>query len=279
MNSINTWIIDRDQFLKLNPPIKIERHEVNSDIEQVCHIHSHFLPEIEFLAQGTAYQVLNGNPIDCESGSIFYMSPQDVHLIHPSQNSVLYSICFSEKMIPHEILNSFEFSKSPYIANLSGESYQIVLSACDRIVSETSADMLYKNTMLKKLLSEILIEIIRNCNNNSNKVVSLHGKVNEAIIYIHSHYMNDISLDTVACAIGITPQHLSRIFRESAGLNFNNYIKMLRLNHAYKLLLTSTKSITDISFDCGYYSSSHFSKVFKEYFGVSPSSIQRNSQQ
>lgn len=95
---------------------------------------------------------------------------------------------------------------------------------------------------------------------------------NAIIEFLNNSFTNNsISLDLVAEKFDVSSKYLSRIFKEIAGYNFNDYITMLRINHAKKLLMTSDKPIKEIVEDIGYIDAVSFSKLFKKLEGISPS--------
>jgi YesN/AraC family two-component response regulator len=94
--------------------------------------------------------------------------------------------------------------------------------------------------------------------------------IQEAMNYINKNFNKNISLESVACHIHLTPQYFSRYFKSTTGLNFIDYISKLRIKAAKKLLVTTNNSISSISLNIGYIDQSYFSKVFIKYEGVSP---------
>lgn len=91
----------------------------------------------------------------------------------------------------------------------------------------------------------------------------------KVITYIEQNIENNISLDTVASNMGMSPATLKR--RLSAeNLSFSNLLKIKRITHAATQLRTSTKSITQIAYESGFKSAAHFSTAFKTYHGKTP---------
>ncbi len=72
-------------------------------------------------------------------------------------------------------------------------------------------------------------------------------------------------------SIGI--RKLQRLFKGYHGIDMTSYRKQVRLEQARHMILEQRLSITDVSFKMGYTSTSHFSKIFKDQFGYSPSSL------
>lgn len=88
--------------------------------------------------------------------------------------------------------------------------------------------------------------------------------------YIAEHFREDIDRDDVASVTHITPNYLSKKFREETGMTLRQYINELRIEEAKRLLLSTNMTISEISSEIGYDNSSYFSTVFRKICGVSP---------
>ena len=82
-----------------------------------------------------------------------------------------------------------------------------------------------------------------------------------------------LSLSYIADQIGISVRQLERLFRAHLGRSPKRFYNGLRLQRGQQLLLQTDISITEISIACGFQSNSHFSKLFKKQFGLSPYSL------
>ena len=95
--------------------------------------------------------------------------------------------------------------------------------------------------------------------------------------YIREHLRDpNLSIDQISAALGCTKRYLHMIFSDS-GMTVSDYIWHARLQHCRQELeqAQGRKTITDVAFSWGFSSSSHFSRVFRKYFGIVPSSILR----
>lgn len=90
------------------------------------------------------------------------------------------------------------------------------------------------------------------------------------IDYIRQNYMMKITLESAASHVFLSPSYLSKIFKEEIGLNFNNYLNKVRIEHAKRLLLNDNVDLINIATLVGYEDQSYFSKVFKRITGVTP---------
>ena len=88
--------------------------------------------------------------------------------------------------------------------------------------------------------------------------------------FIESNYKQEIRLNTIASLVGMAPTAFSRFFKLRTGKSISDYIIDVRLGHASRLLVDSTTSIAEISYDCGFNNISNFNRIFKKKKGHSP---------
>lgn len=98
----------------------------------------------------------------------------------------------------------------------------------------------------------------------------LLNRISKAASFIEEHYMDDISLASVADELHISPEYLSRTFKKQTGTNFNNYLNNIRLQRALELLKDYELPVSEIAMQTGFQSPAYFSKCFKSAFGLSP---------
>ena len=94
--------------------------------------------------------------------------------------------------------------------------------------------------------------------------------IKEAINYIEQNFQNDISIEDVAAVCGINRSYQGRIFRTSTGRSPQEFLIHYRMTKAAELLKLTTLSIGDIGSAVGYENALHFSRAFKNVYGVSP---------
>ncbi|WP_261301616.1 helix-turn-helix domain-containing protein [Paenibacillus andongensis] len=106
---------------------------------------------------------------------------------------------------------------------------------------------------------------------SSKKEVSHHELIQQVIQYIEKHYMDDIGIHQIASILHITPNYLSSLFSKRCGVTFSKYVTQIRMHKAKELLIAdSGMRVQEIAKQLGYYSSSHFIKIFSELHGCSP---------
>lgn len=94
--------------------------------------------------------------------------------------------------------------------------------------------------------------------------------IKEAINYIEQNFQNNISIEDVAAVCGINRSYLGKIFKKSTGQSPQEFLMNYRMVKAAELLKLTSLSIADIGSAIGYENQLHFSRAFKNIYGVSP---------
>jgi AraC-like DNA-binding protein/ligand-binding sensor protein len=89
--------------------------------------------------------------------------------------------------------------------------------------------------------------------------------------FIHENQAEDLSLGQVAKAVNTSVFYFCKMFRKSTGLNFTDYMSRLRVEKAKNLLLNPNLRISEIAYEVGFQSLTHFNRMFKKVMGQSPS--------
>lgn len=95
-----------------------------------------------------------------------------------------------------------------------------------------------------------------------------------AIEYIQNNLNNDISSKKLASVACMSKATFYRYFKNEFGMSPVEYINQQRVKRAQKLLRQQKKSVTDVTYDLGYSSISHFIKLFKDHTGLTPKQYQ-----
>ena len=102
------------------------------------------------------------------------------------------------------------------------------------------------------------------------------ARLEAALAYLKKHYQRAISLAEVAQAVHTSSATLKRLFQQNMGLSLGTLLRQLRLNQAYKALISSSKSIQVIAEESGFTNYSNFCRHFKAVFWCTPADFRRS---
>jgi AraC-like DNA-binding protein/ligand-binding sensor protein len=94
--------------------------------------------------------------------------------------------------------------------------------------------------------------------------------ITKARAYIQEHQTEEISLGQVAKAVNMSSYYFCKMFKKVTGINFTDYVARIRIEKSKNLLLNPNLRVSEIAFEVGFQSLTHFNRVFKKILGQSP---------
>jgi AraC-like DNA-binding protein len=88
--------------------------------------------------------------------------------------------------------------------------------------------------------------------------------------FIQEHQADEISLSDVARAVNTSTFYFCKLFKRTTGLNFTEYLSRVRVEKAKNLLLNPNLRVSEVAFEVGFQSLTHFNRVFRKIAGESP---------
>ena len=99
---------------------------------------------------------------------------------------------------------------------------------------------------------------------------SAHSIVRATVIYMRTHIIEPVSLTALAQNVGLSRFYFARLFRQTTGISPMQYLTLLRLDHACRLLAAQKHSIAEIAALTGFDSPSYFARAFRRHCGMLP---------
>jgi two-component system response regulator YesN len=125
---------------------------------------------------------------------------------------------------------------------------------------------------LKRWTIKRLSSYFNAISNSSKEESVLIDKVKQ---YINEHISEEFSREDIARSVYLNPAYLSRVFKNETGVSLSDYTTELRMKKAREMLEDSSFTVSSIAEELCYFNFSHFSKMFKKYFGVTPSEYRK----
>lgn len=97
------------------------------------------------------------------------------------------------------------------------------------------------------------------------------SRLKQTIRYLHMHYKEEVSLQDIADMLFVSPQYISRLFRNYYSMTYKQYLTKIRLEHAVYEMLYTDANFLEIAMECGFSSQHSFIDAFKKRYGMTPS--------
>lgn len=155
---------------------------------------------------------------------------------------------------------------SRFINELGGRIEQLLPWVVDLENFVTGVDSIER---FGELLGDILNRVFEFRDTRVEK--KYDGIISKAKEYIHNNFSNsNISLNSVASYVNVSPSHFSTIFSQETGENFIEYLTKVRVKKAKELLKTTSLKSTEIAYNVGYNDPHYFCYIFKKAIGITP---------
>lgn len=245
--------------------------------------HTHDSLELSIILSGKAHYTINDTVHTVKRGDIVLFNPGIPHsVLIPKQThfSDLH-IGVQHFLLPNGEMDYFSFPNNLPIFKLTTDSEDF-FNCCTEIVKECRHCQPGHALMFKALATRLLLFIYRDLQTDTAPLLGYNASfgypekkriVDFIVHYISENYMQDISLDMFAKDMYLSQVYISKIFKEETGSSPINHLIKIRLAKAKELLETTNLPIKLISGQVGYEDVYHFSKLFKKYYGASPSTF------
>lgn len=139
------------------------------------------------------------------------------------------------------------------------------------MLSEITVQRPYFKQILSYQVGQAIIGLLR-----QRSIEKVKIDLSFILKYIDENYMLPIDLNYFSVMYHYSYDRFRHIFKEKTGMAPKEYILHKRLLRSKQLLKSETERITEIAFECGFYDSSQFSRIFKKTFGVTPLQYRKN---
>ncbi|PYI57512.1 helix-turn-helix domain-containing protein [Paenibacillus flagellatus] len=258
-------------------------------IHRMTRLHHHDFAELSLVVEGRGTEIVNGKAHEMRPGAATFLLPHHVHEIYsePGRPIRLYSCMFDLSVLfgpqADDELGSLLLQAGdalPSFNQLDERQTAEMKDVCAKLLREYAESNVARNSYMRTKLVEALLLYVRShapalADRAERAAPDGHRPIWDIVQYVHTHYLNRLTLDDLAERFGSSVSGISRSFKEALGLNFLDYVHALRVRRATGLLATTGMTVQDIAEDVGFDSYRTFSRVFKQLKGVTPSEFRR----
>ena len=229
---------------------------------------SHPMPELTYVDQGSLHSVVDGKETLLKQGDLVLYGPNQWHMQYADIG-----------VAPRFVTISFDMSGvdlSPLL-NRRIPVPQKALSLLHNMLREQELSDEFSNDIILTNLSQLLICLLREVSNprdqklqTSNSVHSENEIIRQAQIFISSHIREKLSVPLVARQVDVSPSYLTALFHKNLQISPGEYIRRIKLQESKQMIRENDLNFTEIAAALQYSTVHHFSRQFKEKFGITP---------
>ena len=245
--------------------------------------HMHNTREVMVCLKGSCTLTCFKNPVTFTKGeymTVFSNVPHSADVEDP-EGCTLLQLHFHPDLFTDMFSDVLERNNLYFLLELSlnrtkflkGKSFEQLNTCIFFIRQELSQKSTNWEKMVNLYLSQLIILLSRDISHNMvNIPLSKNRHLISAVQYINQHYMNKLMVEEISKECGASPRYINKIFMENLNMNLSTYITYLRINKSIEIMLKKGKdySLTELALEVGFGSLQHYSKVFKEKMGFTP---------
>ncbi|MGN0166123.1 MAG: helix-turn-helix domain-containing protein [Lachnospiraceae bacterium] len=261
--------------------IQFGRHEGSMFV----HEHKDF-SEFVVVMEGSATHIIDDEEYQISKGDVFVINPGVCHGYKNVNQFKICNIMYRSEYIFRdnsdlyfsEGFNTLFNSDSP-ISNknfkgrlhLSEEDLESISNILKRMSEEYTLRRTGYSTWLCAEFVKLAVELSRKYETYEDKVDKHMFGIARVAADIEKNYSKDITVGSMAELAGMSLRHFTRLFTLTYGMPPIKYLEKVRMNKAKLMLRSSSKTITEIAYDCGFADNNYFARRFKTLYGMTPS--------
>lgn len=266
-----------------NENIYILGHEVTEDFPR----HNHDFFELSYVCRGEILNVIDGVELYMSQGDMILLNQyalQEIRCINPE--ALIVNVCIKEELFART-LKEFVLDKNPISEflrrdNLGKQKYMFFSTGYSRdipvfmnnMVEEYTKAGFHQTFSLEAWLLLLFDSLVKSGQYSYSGIDKNALKV---IQYIQENCIHK-NMEVMAAELGYNTNYLTGYIKIHTGRNCREIMKETRLKEALRLLADTPLSIYEVSEACGYASPSHFFRIFKETYQMSPKEYRRQIQ-
>lgn len=234
-----------------------------SALHPTPHLHKDL--EIIYVVSGKAIATVDHKRYTLRTGDLFVSFPNQMHYYDNLESGEYIVVIFSPDIIAGQ--SQFLQNNIPYCNVIVPSKGDIIVTALQTLKYPPEKKSVMLQAGWLNLLMDSLLPKLDLSPNTSSNTTSLRKIMN----YCSEHYMEPLSLDSIAKEVNIDKYHISHLLNKRLGMPFNTYINKLRINKACRLLEKSETRLSDLASEVGFGSTRTFNRAFESIMHMTPS--------
>ena len=229
---------------------------------------SHPMPELTYVDQGELHSVADGQDILLKQGDIAIFGPNQWHM-HYADIGVA----------PRYVTITFDLEGVDItpLLNRKFVAPQQAVTLIQQMLREQERMDEFSSDMIISQLSLLMLTLLREASaptgaklRTANAIHSENEIIRQAQQYISTHIRQKLSVPLVAKQVDVSPSYLTALFHKNLQISPGEYIRRTKLQESKQMIRENNLNFTEIAAALQYSTVHHFSRQFKEKFGITP---------
>lgn len=236
---------------------------------------SHPMYELTYVDRGQLHCVVEGNGFLLKQGELMFFAPNQWHMQYTDldQSARFLTVSFG--------------LTSDYALNLANRVFEISSSEATllkNLLHELEVGDIYSADFIRSNLRVLILCLLRDSGKQKKRLKTPLAIRNENLIvsrtlqYIADHVYDKLTVETVSKETGVSSSHLTALFRRQMQISPGEYIRRVKLEESKRLIREGRMNFSQIAAALNYSTIHHFSRQFKDNFGISPSEYSKSIQ-
>ena len=229
---------------------------------------AHPILELTYVDQGALHSVVEGQDILLKQGDLVIYGANQWHMQYAEIG-----------VAPRFVTITFDISAgdlSPLL-NRKFTAPQHTVTLLQQMLQEQEKMDAFSSNIILSRLELLLLLLLREDKEpragklqTSNAVHSENEIIRQAQQYISSHIREKLSVPLVARQVDVSPSYLTALFHKNLQISPGEYIRRIKLQESKQMIRENNLNFTEIAAELQYSTVHHFSRQFKEKFGITP---------
>ena len=228
---------------------------------------AHPMLELTYVDQGSLHSVADGQDLLLSQGDIVIYGPNQWHMQYAEVD-----------VAPRYVTLTFDLQSEDIqpLVNRKFTASRQVVSLLRQMLREHERLDEYSYDMIIAQLNILLLDLLRESDAPSSKLQTsnaIHSEneiIRKAQMYISSHIREKLSVPLVARQVDVSPSYLTALFHKNLQISPGEYIRRIKLQESKQMIRENDLNFTEIAAALQYSTVHHFSRQFKEKFGITP---------
>ena len=263
--------------LKTNKLEPFKLHYLINRFDSPCNWHKNI--EVIYITKGEGFIRYGTDEYALREGDLVIINSGSIHHLYSNTGIDYYCIIIDDEFCENNGIDieTYEFDKITRDEETASVFLEVAEMMKNEILKKNGDDRMAIPKVRRGMLSLMITLCEKHMiddDENAKKKDRSEEHIKKALSYINENFNKNITLESLAQAVGISKYHLSREFKKFTGETIFTYTNIIRCRNA-EICILDGMSVSDAAYASGFETMSYFSGTYKKLMGIHPSKVKK----